>query len=91
MVRLNTVLPRSGDDVDLLEAELIERRGQAGRIEGQAGVQLERRRVDAGGDIPAPILELADRADTDDEHVDQQRAQHDDGDRPPGRLEEYLL
>jgi transcriptional regulator with XRE-family HTH domain len=51
-----------GNVGDLLEAELIEGGGEAARIQGQSGVQLERRGVNACRNVPAAILELADRA-----------------------------
>ena len=89
--RFDAVLPRASDIDDLLKAQLIERRRQPACIERHAGVELERRRVDAGRDIPAPVLELADHADTDDEHVEQHRAKDNHGDRPLGRPEECLF
>ena len=64
---------------------LYENRGQVCRIDRQTGVQLERRSVHARGYVPAPIFELADRAATDDQHVNQQRAHNEHEHRSPGR------
>jgi hypothetical protein len=80
-----------GNVGNLLEAELIESGGEAARIQGQPGVQLERRGVHACRNIPAAILKLEDRTGTDDEHVDEERAEQNHYARSEGRIPERLL